>query len=220
MYTDFILDWETMGAAPEGAVVDLSVVAFKNDPYNPPNFEDLIASGKRVKFSLSMQKGQRVFDKSTIEWWKKQSEEAKKNIKSHPDDVSVKDGLETILEFLKSQGVDPWKSHGFCRGQSFDFPILVDVIRQVHGTRDTFNLEPVKFWNQRDIRTAIEYTLMKRDMTLTPLRKGLIDGFVHHDSIHDCAKDVMMLIYAQRYALGLEQAPGKEDTDPLTIKER
>ena len=55
---------------------------------------------------------------------------------------------------------------------------------------------------------------------MTPLRNGVLTGFVAHDSIHDCAKDVIMLKTAQRYALGLETMPEPEDTDPQTVKKR
>ena len=53
---------------------------------------------------------------------------------------------------------------------------------------------------------------------MTPLRKGILDGFIHHNSLHDCAKDVLALIYARRYAWGLEEIPSPEDVDPITIK--
>ncbi|UQJ95809.1 exonuclease A [Klebsiella phage CPRSB] len=48
---------------------------------------------------------------------------------------------------------------------------------------------PTVFWNSRDVRTAIENRLLTRGVTTCPLRKGMLDGFIQHDSIHDCAKD-------------------------------
>ena len=30
---------------------------------------------------------------------------------------------------MSYDNIDPWKSQGWCRGMSFDFPILVDLIR-------------------------------------------------------------------------------------------
>ncbi|ASU00658.1 exonuclease A [Aeromonas phage AS-gz] len=69
--TDFIIDWETMGNAPDGAVVDLAVLVFEHDPYKLPTFEDLCKRGRRFKFNLQEQKGMRFFDQGTIDWWKK-----------------------------------------------------------------------------------------------------------------------------------------------------
>lgn len=222
--TDFILDYESMGSAPEGATIDLATICFKNDPHNPPTFDELVANGIRAKFDLASQKPTgsfpRVFDQSTMDWWRQQSEEARANLRATPDDLSIEDGLNKILNFLKEKGVDAWQSQGWCRGMSFDFGILLDQIRQVYKTRETFHLEPCKFWNQRDVRTAIESTLMVRGMTECPLPAGTLDGFVAHDSIHDCAKDILMLIYSQRYAMGLEEAPTEETADPRSVKKK
>ncbi len=217
---DFIIDYETMGAAPDGAVVDLSAVVFEFDIENPPTFSDLVEQSYNAKFSLADQKGVRFFDKGTIDWWKKQVPEAQLALKPSDKDVSVEDGIMGFIGFLQENGIDGWKSHGYCRGQSFDFPLMVDCLKQIHRTRDTFNHEPCKFWNQRDVRTAIENTMMVRDQTTVPLRKGLIDGFVKHNSIHDCAKDVLMLIYARRYALGLEDIPKLDEADENTVSSR
>lgn len=215
---DFILDYESLGLAPDGAVVDLAVIAFDNDAYNPPTFKQLVDSALHVKFDRDSQKGVRVFDPGVIQWWKTQEEAALKLLAKSDRDVLIPDGMEMVVKYLKDNKVDQWKSHGFCRGMSFDFAIAEDMIRKHYGTRDTFKVDWCKFWNQRDIRTAIEYTLMTRGMTECPLPKGTLDGFVRHNSIHDCAKDVLMLIYAQRYALGLEDCPSEEDADPNSLK--
>jgi hypothetical protein len=157
---------------------------------------------------------------STIAWWKEQDEAAKKNLKASPEDLTIEEAIPQLLDYLKKSGVNAWKSQGWCRGMSFDFPILVDMIRQTFKTDVTEDFEPVKFWAQRDIRTAIESLALTRGLSMTPLRNGVLTGFVAHDSIHDCAKDVIMLKTAQRYALGLETMPEPEDTDPQTVKKR
>lgn len=218
---DFILDYETLGNAPEGATVDLACIVFDFDVHNPPTFADLVYNGTRSKFCLPSQKSfgpyPRTFDKSTMEWWAKQSAEAKAGLMAGPCDVQIDEGLNHILNFIKDKGCDPWKTRGWARGMSFDFSILVSQIRQVFKTRETFEIEPCKFWNQRDVRTFIEATLMQDGMTECPLPKGTLNGFIAHNSVHDCAKDVLMMIYAVRYALGLEDVPVGDDADPLSL---
>ncbi|APU02074.1 exonuclease A [Aeromonas phage Riv-10] len=216
--TDFVLDWETMGNAPEGAVVDLAVLVFEHDPHNLPTFEELCRRGRRFKFDLKSQKGKRIFDQGTMDWWKKQSDEAKLNLKPSDIDVDYLSFYDDFMNFLKAEGFNKKTGQGWCRGQSFDFPILIDVIRQIHGTRETFNLEPCFFWQQRDVRTAVEATLMVRDMTMCPMPKGALDGFVMHDAIHDCAKAALELLYSKRYALGLEEVPTGNDIDPRSVR--
>lgn len=219
-HKDFIIDLETLGNTPNSIVVDLSILVFDPDPNIMQPLDELIANGRRFKLSIESQKGKRIAVPSTVAWWKEQSAEARKNLKASDIDVTVEEAVEQALKFLKSSGVDSWKSQGWCRGMSFDFPIFVDMIRQTYNTYETDKFEPVKFWAQRDIRTAIEAYSMVRGMAMTPLRKGVLDGFIHHDSIHDCAKDVIMLKTAQRYALGLDEMPLAVDIDPQTIKPR
>lgn len=219
-HNDFIIDLETLGNKPNSIVIDLSVLVFDPDPNVMQSIDELKVMGRRFKFNIASQKGVRTSNTSTINWWKEQSAEARANLVPSDSDVLIEEAIPELLKFLKDSGVNQWKSQGWCRGMSFDFPILIDMIRQTYGTNETDQYEPVKFWAQRDIRTAIEAYSMVRGMSMTPLRKGALDGFVHHDSIHDCAKDVIMLKTAQRYALGLDEMPLAVDIDPQTMKPR
>lgn len=220
-YNDFIIDLETLGSKPDSIVIDMSVLVFNPDVSGPvESIDELIKRGKRWKLNLAAQRGNRSVNPATVAWWREQSPEAKANLAPSDEDRLIADAIPELLQFLKDNNVNPFKSQGWCRGMSFDFPILVDMIRETYGVLDTDKLEPVKFWAQRDVRTAIESLLCSRGLAMTPLRKGTLDGFVAHDSIHDCAKDVIMLKTAQRYALGLEQVPSEDDLDPNTIKKQ
>lgn len=220
-YNDFIIDLETLGSKPDSIVIDMSVLVFNPDISGPvESIDELIKRGKRWKLNLAAQRGNRSVNPATVAWWREQSPEAKANLAPSDEDRLIADAIPELLQFLKDNNVNSFKSQGWCRGMSFDFPILVDMIRETYGVLDTDKLEPVKFWAQRDVRTAIESLLCSRGLAMTPLRKGTLDGFVAHDSIHDCAKDVIMLKTAQRYALGLEQVPSEEDLDPNTIKKQ
>lgn len=224
MTNDFIIDWETFGNVSRSAVIDVAAVVFNPDPNVIETFPELVKRGMKLKFDLRAQRPYRLFGASTVAWWKNQSPEARANLAPSDQDIDHVEGLYQLLQFLKDNGVHEWNSFGWCRGQSFDFPILVDIIREGERRKgieekdiDTFGLEPCKFWNQRDVRTAIESLLLTRGLTTTPLPRGVLDGFIAHDSIHDCAKDILMLKYAQRYALGLEDAPQGDDIDPLSL---
>lgn len=213
---DFVFDYETLGAAPKGVVIELSYVPFIDDPNNPPTFAELVAKGRKYKFDIRNQPG-RQRDAGTIEWWKKQSVEAKSILRPSPEDTSVKEGHEKFLADLKADGISRWDSMDYCRGPEFDRGILIDVIRQITGEIDTYNSMPTMFWNSRDVRTAIENRLLSRGLTNTPLRRGILEGFIKHNSIHDCAKDALMLIYATRYANGMESPPEGDEIDPLSL---
>lgn len=213
---DLVWDYETVGPSPKGKIVELSYVPFVDDPHNPPTFEELIASGRKYKFNLRTQPN-RITDKSTVAWWAKQSEEARLILKPTPDDLELHAGHRQFFEDLKKDGVSRWESHDYVRGPEFDRGLLIDVVREMTGEIDVFDTMPTVFWNSRDCRTAIENRLLTRGATTCPLRKGMLPGFIMHDSIHDCAKDALMLIYAMRYALGLDEPPALEDTDELSL---
>lgn len=215
---DFVIDFETLGNLPDGALIDCAVVPFINDPENVPTFRELVERGKKVKFLLSEQKNMRNFDSSVIKWWKEQEEAAKINLKPSVDDVTLAEGLLQIHQHLTEAGVKQSSSQGWARGTAFDFSMYVTWIRNVYGNRDTFDDEIIRFWSQRDIRTAIEENLGVRWMTETPLPMGTLDGFVAHDSIHDCARDILMLLYAKRYSYGIEEMPDIKDADPRSLK--
>lgn len=220
MIKDFIIDAETLADKPNSIVVDVSVVVFDPDPTIVQSFDELVASGRRFKIDLKSQKGVRLAQQQTIDWWKEQSQEARQHLAPSDEDVTIEQATTEILDYLKKSGVNRWNSQGWCRGQSFDFPLFVDMISQTYKTNYTRDIEPVMFWQQRDIRTAIEAYSLQRGTLMTPLRKGILDGFVAHNSIHDCVKDVIMLKTAQRYAYGLEEMPEEKDIDPTTVKKK
>lgn len=210
---DFMIDFESLGRAPEGVVVDCSIIAFRHDPEIVPSFLDLVNSGEQYKISIDSQKGRRIVDRSTVQFWKEQSPEAQMVLKPSPRDIDVMQLPSLLQSYLDRNGFDKKFGQGWCRGQSFDFPMYVSILRMVEGTRECMEKELCWFWNQRDVRTAIEATLLKRGMTKCPLPEGTLDGFIHHNSLHDSAKAILELIYSKRYALGLEEFPEKIDVN-------
>jgi hypothetical protein len=216
MFNDFIFDYETFGTTGKAPLIDMAVVPFRDDAYeNPPTFEELVASGTRIKFRI---KGQgRISEKEVVDFWKSQPAEVKKRLLSpSPDDVGLLEGFEKALEFMYQNGVDFYKSHQWCRGNNFDYPIFDELFRMKTGKLYIADHTPIHFSRARCIRTAIEQNLNIRNATECPLRIGLLPGFVHHDSVHDCAKDILQLLYSKRYAFGLDTPPPLEETEPVT----
>lgn len=220
MVKDIIIDYESLGMQPDGIVVDLAAVVFEDDPENPPSFDDLKKNAFHAKFKIKDQKGTRLSDQSVKDFWKKQDKDVQKMLFPSDDDVSIEEGHKDFLDWCESVGVDFWKSFIYSRGNEFDMGFMTDILRYTFKTRDTFKIFPVAFWNTRDVRTAIENRLMTRGLINTPLRKGVLEGFRKHDSVDDCAAAVLQLIYASRYALGLEEAPSDEEVDENTVNKR
>lgn len=210
---DFIIDVETLGITPDAIVVDISVLVFDLNDKKIPSFNKLVECGRRFKLSIESQKGIRKTTRATVDWWKSQDAEARKHLLPSKDDLTIEQALQSIESFLDEMGVVKSKSHGWCRGMSFDFPILSSLMRNVLGTDEIVELELCRYYNQRDIRTAFEAYALVRNMTSIPLPEGALDGYVPHDSIHDCAKDALMLMHARAYAMGILSVPENENDD-------
>lgn len=213
---DLVIDFETIGFAPDGMVLDFAATPFVSDIENPPTFKELCEASFYRKFCTVEQESYRPIDDSVVDFWLKQSEDARVILDQSPDDVHLFKGMKDFIDWCPQVGVDLYKSQAFCRGSEFDFGILTDIIRQMYNTRDVFNVHPFRFWNLHDIRTAIQENL-GRGVTTTPLRHGILDGFIKHNSVHDCVAAAIQLVYARRYAFGLEEPPTLEETDPLTL---
>lgn len=217
-YDDYIIDMETLSNKSNAAIIDLAAIVFREDIENPPTFQELVSRGIKIKFSLKSQTKRHKM-KSVIDWWREQVFEAKKNLKPSAEDVTIDEGMRMFNDYIRRPDfkIDYWKSLAWCRGNSFDFPMFEDMLSEHLQQDDTIFQQPVNFSRQRDIRTAIEQNLCKRMQTICPLPKGTLDGFIKHDSIHDCAKDILMMIYSKRYAWGLEEIPTGDNVDPHSI---
>lgn len=211
MYKCILFDWETLGNKPSSVVLDLAAVVFNLDGNDV--FEDLISDTSRtfrVKFDVEEQLSilKRTTDKSTVEWWKQQGESAQKVLKPSDQDVSLEEGMTLFKGFIDANNLKPKDTLGYVRGQSFDFPIMVDVVSSIWPDFD-HTMFPVAFWNQRDTRTALSHDLCTPMNSKCPLPEGIFKDFVAHNSIHDCARDVISLQRAWKYKLGELEVPEK-----------
>lgn len=215
--TDFFIDFETLSPKHNATVIDLAVVSFNDEDYeNLPTFAELKQRALRIKFRLKDQN--RHISKSTLEWWKQQSPEAKLNLVPSDQDVSVEQGVDIFLDFLEKNNVHYWNSHLWARGPDFDVCILQDLIMQRLGLVDNDpDRMPINFSRTRDVRTAIEQNMGQRNVCVAPIKKELLTGFVHHDSVSDVCRDVLMLLMSKRYAFGLEQMPNQDECEPSTV---
>jgi len=127
-----MIDLETVGLTPDARIVSIGAVIFD------PRYGRI---DKKNTFYIELDhKAQtnRAMDKGTMEWWTKQSREAKKALKGT---TLLEDALEE-LAFWLPEDVKVWGN-----GPTFDIVILEDAYHQC-------GIEiPWKFWNIRDCRT-------------------------------------------------------------------
>lgn len=208
MAKGIVFDLEALDNKPTSVVLDLAAVVFDTDDNN--SFRDIIADSNRtfhVKFDVRGQiKSGRSVGKQTVAWWANQGEEARAILKPSVRDVSLTDGMARFREFCEWHGINKSNGQAYCRGQSFDFAIIADIVDKLEWEIG-YSMFPVAFWNQNDIRTALRWVMAAPDLRKLPIKRGAFEGFVAHNSVHDCAKDVILLQTALRYATGQEDIP-------------
>src|SRR5690606_35025736 len=120
----------------------------------------------------------RIKDSDTIAWWERQSEEAKAEAYSVPEDerTDTLEVLEALNEFIQRGGKDVliWGN-----GSDFDNCLLADIFRNY-----VFTI-PLKFYNNRCFRTfKSEFKHLAKEPTF--------EGIKHH-ALYDAKHQVSWL---------------------------
>ena len=207
---NIILDFETIGTAPDGlsnqAVVSMAAIAYdetiglkeiKQVPYLK-----LVDKAFYVKFSLTSQKKgerfERTFDPGTLEWWKNQVPEVKKELLPSNEDEHINVGLQKFKAYLHDKGCNPKTTKIYSVGQHFDIPIAQSLF---HTCNMEFTDQVSKFWNFRDIRTVLdEHVGMGNSQFKLP--PHIEKDFVKHDARHDVVYTLYQMIYARALSAG------------------
>lgn len=201
-YDSCVIDFETLSITPWScAVLDVGAVLFKRSEMNH-KFKDLCDNGFHMKFDVAHQvtDNHRCIDPDTLAWWEKQTDGAKQILLPSASDKQLIEFTKAFEDWLNSNSIDLYKMRLYARGSSFDITILRSIYHIVYG--DSYDkMLPFRYWRERDIRTAIE-EIVDDQIQKIPVPNFELKGFIKHNSIHDCAKDVMAMSYARKIACG------------------
>lgn len=143
-YTHLMVDMETMGNSPDAPIVSIGAVFFDPSTGNTgAEFYRVVSLESSMSFGMKP-------DASTIQWWLKQSSEARSAILVD-EAMGLRETLELLADFIAenatngSHTVQLWGN-----GCSFDNVIL----RRAYALTETPFAVP--FWNDRDVRTMVE----------------------------------------------------------------
>lgn len=143
-YTHLMVDMETMGNSPDAPIVSIGAVFFDPSTGNTgAEFYQVVSLESSMSFGMKP-------DASTIQWWLKQSSEARSAILVD-EAMGLLETLELLADFIAenaangSHTVQLWGN-----GCSFDNVIL----RRAYALTDTPFTVP--YWNDRDVRTMVE----------------------------------------------------------------
>ena len=187
----FIFDVETLSTESSSVVLSASIIHFEIGNYY--TYEQLLESSCFVKFNVKekIQIYKRVTSKSTLEWWSKQHTFIKDtSLVPKETDVTVIDGLNILKSYISKH---PEKEQTFWARGSLDQMVIDSLC--VSAEQDP--IAPYNVW--RDVRTAV-------DLITETSKNGYCEivhptfqrhNVIKHHPTHDCALDVMMLIYGK-----------------------
>lgn len=161
-----MLDLETMGNGSSAAIIAIGAVAFDGDTVMSRFYRE-------VSLASSMNHGG-IVDGSTIIWWLKQSESARKAFEDNDNAMSLPAALSDFsIWFSEVNGDQVWGN-----GAMFDNAILGNAYKANH-----LNI-PWKFWNDMCYRTVKS---MNQQIKLE--RVG-----IHHNALDDAESQAIHLI--------------------------
>lgn len=109
--TNIMLDLETMGVEYNAAVVSIGACSFTREGIKDTFYTNVDLESS-VKYLSTM-------SASTVMWWLKQSDEARRAL-VEPTPVNLPTALEEFTQWCNKVG----EAEYWCRGKDFDFPIL------------------------------------------------------------------------------------------------
>lgn len=164
-YTHLMLDMETMGNSPDAPIVSIGAVFFDPSTGNTgAEFYQVVSLESSMSFGMKP-------DASTIQWWLKQSSEARSAILVDGA-MGLREVLELLADFIAenaangSHSVQVWGN-----GCSFDNVIL----RRAYALTDSPFAVP--FRNDRDVRTMVE---LGKSVGINPLFDIPFEGDMHN----------------------------------------
>lgn len=184
-----IYDFETLSQKPSnGVVVSLAMINYSMQRFisMPYEYDELLEKAQFIKFNVADQvkSYNRKIEKATLKWWDDQTEEAKAQLKPSPNDRSIADLYNFIVQNTHIHNL----KRVYTRRNTFD-PIFMSSIMEATG-----NPEPYDWWLVRDTISFIDgLTIGSDDIRDNFIPDSLKDKFVAHDPRHDVAMDIMRM---------------------------
>lgn len=132
--TDLMIDLETLDTVATSVIVSIGAQPFHLER------GELLPGGFYAVCDVNLQPNRTTSD-STLEWWSKQSAEARA-VFDDPEQLPLEEALKRLTAFIGTHQPRVWSN-----GANFDQPILAHAYSQL-GMR-----EPWPFWGSRCLRT-------------------------------------------------------------------
>lgn len=186
----FMFDIETLGVESTSVILSVGMIHFETG--KDYEYQELVDRGLFVKFNAKEQIEvfNRTIDKGTVEWWGSQNDYARKtNFQPSKKDLTVNDGLGIINEYIEKHRTK--KDETFWSRGSLDQVCIDSLCKAAKQELITY------YNNWRDVRTAIDILAIdaKNGYCSVQHPNFTRDDVCKHHPVHDCALDIMMLLY-------------------------
>ena len=170
MYNEVMIDIETLSTQNNALILTVGAIKFSRAKDIEP-LEKTDNFYRRIDIT-SCKKLNMDIDNNTVQWWNKQTKEARYEAIENKDRQDIKDVLLELTNFIKNS------KYIWANSPNFDCVILENAYR-------CCELEiPWKFWNLRDCRTIY-------DLGNTSLKS--ITAETKHNSLEDCYNQIFCL---------------------------
>lgn len=212
-YTDIMLDLETFGVGNDAAIVSIGAVAFRADHAEPEALDQspdvLLSMGKAFQAHVDLDASHMTkrgdLDPATVEWWLRQSEEARTALVGQAGDydpaparVKLGAALERFVAWLYKITPQVRSLRLWSNGPTFDETILRSAFRRYDSPL------PLSFRGSRCCRTMLDIA-----DGLGWIRSINDDGLTKHDAMHDAVWQARLVVSQRTYLrerLGLRTA--------------
>lgn len=183
------IDLETLSTSPAAVILSIGAVAMAEGG-------DILADFYSV-CSIASQRETRQIDKPTLDWWEKQSSDARTVLEqaNEPSSPTLDSVLDELTRWLGDLG-ESHDVHVWGNGSDFDIAILNHAYKQ----RSPF--VPWNFRKVRDMRTLYDLTLrFGLDIKGTAPRVG-----IHHNAKDDAQFQAQVIVESLRQLQALADA--------------
>lgn len=194
--THVVIDAESLGTRDNAVILQFSAIAYHLTDDANKSLSELVATKSfNMKLNASEQiAAGRSVDEDTLKWWSKQSAAAQEILKPLPDDKTMAEFHTGFQKWLDDVGYD--RKFGFVWSRGMIDTRWTDTMwRQLGIAQDDY---PVFYYRVRDIRTAVDVSGTSSRLNGVPDEfwkqiKVEFPEVVDHDSLHDCAKQILQL---------------------------
>ncbi len=206
-YTDIMLDIETFGTGTNAAIVQIGAVAFNADGdylelfHNSPDALATKGVGLRMNVDLTNSLHPGVISPSTVEWWLKQSDEARGSIlSSGPNErVPLGEALEMFAEWVGMVSTGRNNVRLWSNGPTFDEMI----VRQAFERYSMDFHKVISFRQSRCCRTMFDLaTGFGWDAKAAMESSTTLDGILKHDGLSDSVFQARCLVLQREFLRG------------------